>query len=325
MSDVLNTSVKPRVSVVIPVYNCLKYLPATLDSVLGQSLQELEILAIDDGSTDGSAEYLRHRAAEEPRLRVLKGGGLGAGGARNLGVEEAGSDLVAFIDADDLWVGDKLARQEIFHRTHPEVVLSFTDYTHRLESSGVDICGCFEYWPEFRKVLEQARDASDNDFCVLTQATARLYQENVVGTSTVMFDRTTFLKVGGFDETLPSASDWDLWLRLSVAGQVAFSPLKSMTYLIRANAISRNQGKRLAAIETILARHEAIASHQDGNCVRLARASFARSLRDFHSQRAERFKALGYALEALCRAPRMSDIKGLAKVFVGRRSIALHG
>ena len=91
----------PRVSVVIPVYNAEKYLRGCMDSVLGQTLRELEVICVDDGSTDGSAAILEEYVEKDSRVRVLRQENAGAGAARNLGIGAACGEYVAFIDADD--------------------------------------------------------------------------------------------------------------------------------------------------------------------------------------------------------------------------------
>src|SRR3954463_5066653 len=93
--------VDPVLSVVVPVYNVADYLEECLDSLLGQSLAELEVIAVDDGSTDRSSEILRRRAAKDARLRVLTQANAGQGAARNRAVAEACGEFLTFCDGDD--------------------------------------------------------------------------------------------------------------------------------------------------------------------------------------------------------------------------------
>ena len=90
-----------KVSVIVPVYNTRPYLPQCLDSLCGQTLKEIEILCIDDGSTDGSAEYLEEAAKRDGRIRVFRENNTGAGAARNIGLLEAKGAYLAFLDSDD--------------------------------------------------------------------------------------------------------------------------------------------------------------------------------------------------------------------------------
>ena len=93
----------PKISVIIPVYNVEKYLAECLDSVINQTLKEIEILCINDGSTDGSAEILEQYAKKDERIKVFNQENLGAGSARNVGIKQAQGDFLAFLDSDDVY------------------------------------------------------------------------------------------------------------------------------------------------------------------------------------------------------------------------------
>lgn len=109
---------KPLVSVIIPVYNCERYLAETIESVLAQTYQPLEMILMDDGSTDGSAE-VANRFAHSVRYCSQSNGGIGA--ARNRGADLAQGNFLAFLDADDRWVTDKLERQIEAFDDEPEL------------------------------------------------------------------------------------------------------------------------------------------------------------------------------------------------------------
>src|SRR6201996_9541224 len=101
----------PLVSVILPVYNGADYVGATIQSVLTQTYQNLEIIAVDDGSSDQTLEVLSQYAAGESRLRVVSQANAGVARARNRGIAEAKGDFIAPLDADDLWAPEKIARQ----------------------------------------------------------------------------------------------------------------------------------------------------------------------------------------------------------------------
>ena len=121
---------KPICSVVIPTRDCLDYLKQSIPTIYQQKLDDVEIIIVDDGSTDGSHEYLAECQKTDKNFVVLQTDGIGPGRARNHAIEQANSDLIAFLDADDLWTEGKLGRQLAFHAAHPDASLSFTDYVH---------------------------------------------------------------------------------------------------------------------------------------------------------------------------------------------------
>ena len=108
----------PLVSVIIPVYNCEKYLAEAIESVLAQTYQPLEIIVIDDGSTDGSAEVAKSFG---PTVQYCFQVNSGTAAARNRGIELAKGDFFAFLDADDLWVEDKLTNQMAAFTNNPNL------------------------------------------------------------------------------------------------------------------------------------------------------------------------------------------------------------
>ena len=99
---------RPKVSVIVPVYNAQSHLRQCLDSIMGQTLREIEILCVDDGSTDGSAQILEEYKGCDPRLHVIMQENIGAGAARNRGLAEASGEYLSFLDADDFFEPDML-------------------------------------------------------------------------------------------------------------------------------------------------------------------------------------------------------------------------
>ncbi|AJR07353.1 glycosyl transferase [Photobacterium gaetbulicola] len=237
-------SSEAEVSVVIPNYNCLPTLPRAIESIRMQGIP-VEIIVVDDGSTDGSREWL----ARQVDITLLLTERAGVSQARNVGVSHCSNELIAFLDADDYWLENKLPQQLSLHQHFPELVCSFTDYMH-VSEAGRPIISCFEYWPRFRKQI------GNNPVVVLTSLTPLLYAENVVGTSTVVVRKQTLIEVGGFDPYLKSASDWDLWLKVAEQGAVGVLNTNFCHYISdRADAISRDHNKRLEAMKRILDRH----------------------------------------------------------------------
>ena len=259
---------KPVCSIIIPTRDCLAYLPTTLATVDLQGRCDLEVILVDDGSSDGTAHWARNRAPSRFSLKVLETGGVGPASARNLGVEAASGQFIAFLDADDVWWPGKLDRQLAYHAEHPETALSFTDYIHVLPD-GCTRGTCFEYW---RCNWTQALGGA---YVELRGAEAKLLGTNLIGTSTVLVGRDHFMRVGGFQKTWPSAEDWDLWLRLAAQGPVACSGAVTMSYLMRPGSETANRGRRVEALRAIISRYEARGEKDMIEAVSQARARIA--------------------------------------------------
>jgi glycosyltransferase involved in cell wall biosynthesis len=208
-----------------------------------------EIIVVDDLSTDDTPKVLGAIAADDHRVAPMAGPGRGPGAARNAAVRAARSRWIAFADDDDAWTPGRLATQLEALRANPDAVLSLTDYAHvREDQPDAVLPSAFEYWPLWRSF--RARTVSR-----IEDARPLIAAENAVGTSTVMVSRDTCAAVGGFDETLPSASDWDLWLRLAAVGPTLVLNIEGVRYAMRAGSVSSNRSARDEAMRTIIARH----------------------------------------------------------------------
>jgi glycosyltransferase involved in cell wall biosynthesis len=127
---------KSFVSVIIPVYNCEKYLAAAIDSVLAQNYQPLEILIVDDGSTDNSAHIAQQYL---PFIQYHYQSNQGTAAARNYGIKLATGDLFAFLDADDLWLPNKLNQQILALTNNPQIEAVFTHACESKNPTQIDI------------------------------------------------------------------------------------------------------------------------------------------------------------------------------------------
>lgn len=247
---------RPEVSVIIPTRDALQWLPAAVASI-GPDLS-VEILIVDDGSTDGTLAWLGELAISDPRVRFMHGAHTGPSRARNLAIGAVRAPLVAFLDADDRWMPGKLDAQLALHRAHPEIGFSFTDYRH-ITVKNEDRGGCFVFWPRFA-----ARYGTATEPFVLDKALSTLYAENVVGTSTVVARTDLLHQVGGFNTGLTSAEDWDLWLTLARKAPVGVVPGLWADYLMhRPGNMTGKIDLRVMAMRLIAERHRAVALEED--------------------------------------------------------------
>lgn len=187
----------PSVSIIIPSYNSLDTLPATLESLFLQTYKDFEILLIDDGSTDDTRSWLS--GIQDPRLKVFHFGNGGLATARNRGIQASGGKFLSFLDADDLWAPKKLEHQILALNNAPDCGLAY--------SWNLGICA-------ESRVLYKHRPCY-----VAGDAYASILQGNFIGCgSNALFRREVVEKVGHFNEALPAAEDWDYFIRASEAG-----------------------------------------------------------------------------------------------------------
>src|SRR4051794_24616628 len=199
----------PAVTVLLPVRNGAAYLEAAVRSILGQTFADLELLAVDDGSTDQTPAMLARLAAEDGRIRVVRQEALGLVPALNRGLEQARAPLIARMDADDVALPERLARQVAFLEAAPEVALVGTGW--RVVAKDLTR----------RVVLPPQTDAGIR----LAMETA-----NVLAHPTVMLRRDTVLAAGGYRPAFLLAEDYDLWLRLLDRCQAACVPEVLLEY-----------------------------------------------------------------------------------------------
>lgn len=189
----MNSNIKaPLVTVIIPTFERGWCLREAVDSALAQEFTNFELIVVDDGSTDGTAELLE---AYRPKVRLLRQANRGVSAARNRGIAAARGQLIAFLDSDDLWLPQKLSTQVEFFRAHPDALIAQT------EESWVRNGRRVNPGKRHRKRSGMIFEPS-LDLCL-------------VSPSAVMVRRTLFDRVGLFDEGLPACEDYDLWLRVS--------------------------------------------------------------------------------------------------------------
>ncbi len=181
------------VSVIIPTYNRRALVREAVASVCAQQGAEVELIVVDDGSTDGTATALAGEGAG--CMRILRTAHRGVAAARNAGVAASRGELIAFLDSDDLWLPDKAAAQVAFFAAHPEAEICQTD--ELWVRNGVRVNPCTHH-----------RKPSGDIF-------APSLQLCLVSPSAVMLRRSVFERAGGFDESLPACEDYDLWLRIA--------------------------------------------------------------------------------------------------------------
>lgn len=180
------------VSVIIPTFDRRALVREAVSSVLAQAGVDVELIVVDDGSTDGTADALE--AEFGSALTVLRTGNRGVSAARNSGVAASCGELIAFLDSDDTWLPGKLAAQ----------VAMFAD-------PSVEICQTDEIWIRNGRRVNPHRKHRKPEGDVFLASLGLC----LISPSAVMLRRSLFERVGGFDEDLPACEDYDLWLRIA--------------------------------------------------------------------------------------------------------------
>lgn len=189
-------SIPDLVSTVIPTYNRRGELPRAIDSALAQSWPDQEILVVDDGSTDGTAQMLADRYGNRVRCIIKPNGGVSS--ARNLGMREAKGEFIALLDSDDEWLPGKLEKQVALLRANPALGMALCD-VQRVDAA---------HRPT--DVLRR-REAIPRD----GDALLTLLRMPSLAPASVLMRRTVFESIGGFDEGLRTAEDIDFHLRVA--------------------------------------------------------------------------------------------------------------
>ena len=292
-----------EVSIIMPNYNCLAFLPKSVDSVLQQEGVRFELIIVDDGSTDGSLEWLKEAEKKYNQIRLIIQPNQGVIAARNRAIKKATGQYIAVLDADDYWYPNKLRKQLDYMQQHPKCGLTFTNYQH-VDMSYSNIIDCFSYWPEFNA----HRNRASNQYQELNNALELLLLANVIGTSCVMVNKQIIEQAGGFDPSLRSASDWDCWLRIALISSIGFSEDITMSYLMRPNSITANKQNRLDAMAEITYRICKLAN-MSATVERKAHARLMESYGEMHRERNEFKQAIHYSYKAFKTYPHKRHLK----------------
>lgn len=202
----------PLITVIMPVFNAAATLQQAIDSVLWQGVDGIQFIAVDDGSTDGSLEILQ---AHAPHIECHRQASRGPAAARNLALRHARGDLIAFIDADDIWLPGKLRAELALMAQCPQVDAVYGDFERWEPQSGRyrDMPTRADYGSSPNLSLAAALQEAQT--CRPGHLYVDMLQSSVVHIITAVVRRKAIDAAQGFDETCATGSDYDFWLRLS--------------------------------------------------------------------------------------------------------------
>lgn len=223
----------PIVSVVIPAYNAQRTLAEAVSSVLAQTVRDIEVIVVDDGSRDSTLAVAR--GIGDPRVRVVSQENRGVAAARNAGILISAGEYVALLDADDLWLPKKLERQLEFFSEHPEC----------------SACQSGAYFVDDSLAILSVRPCPDSGRAL---EEALLFKNLPATMQSLMARRSCFLGVGMFDERLEILEEWDMAIKMARFGAMRNIPEPLVLYRVHAGNRHRNVGIHIAPGFEVLAK-----------------------------------------------------------------------
>jgi glycosyltransferase involved in cell wall biosynthesis len=230
----------PRVSVVLPTLNRGALLERAVRSALGQTVRDLEVIVVDDGSTDDTPATLRRMVAADDRLRVVRSrvpGGAAA--ARNRGITLARGEWVGFLDDDDAWLPQKLERQLAVAASDTDAGLVYCPYLYDDGRGSLTVRNAWDpdRPPGYRKML---------------------FRRLIVAVPTALVRRRLLVEVGLFDPDLPTLEEWDLFVRLAFRTRFAWTPEPLVVVHATEGSLSTRTDLYVTAVRRILGKFEAM-------------------------------------------------------------------
>ncbi|MES2315494.1 MAG: glycosyltransferase [Patescibacteria group bacterium] len=208
------------ISIVVPVYNAEKYIGETLHSIVRQTYKNFEVLVVNDGSIDNSADIIKAFADKDSRINLINQVNKGLSGARNTGMAQAKGEYIAIIDSDDLMLPNKIASQYAWLESHPEYDITYSNLYYFVDKKD----GIYLY--------------------SMPHPSGQIYQEileygTFINPNTVFFRKKLYEKLGGFEEGMRRTEDLDYWLTLAY-NKVGFlyQPEYLTLYRLRKDSIS---------------------------------------------------------------------------------------
>ncbi|MCF8321923.1 MAG: glycosyltransferase [Flavobacterium sp.] len=218
---------KPEVSVIIPAYNALDYIQESIDSVIAQTFTNWELLVIDDGSTDGTSGLIKDYCNRDKRIKYFHQENGKQGKARNIGIANAKGIYIAFLDADDFWMPEKLKIQL-------EII--------QLEKADLVFSDCYMFHDN--NVLDRTIKKNIPNITLKGNEALELFlQANRIPILTVLVKKEKILLVHAFSEKslIQNAEDYHLWLKLLISGCVFYGSKKTLaSYRIHSKSVTNN-------------------------------------------------------------------------------------
>jgi len=293
----------PQISVIIPLYNKRETVERALRSVLAQTIQEFEVVVVNDGSTDGGADVVR--SINDPRIRLIEQPNAGVSAARNRGIAESKHDLIAFLDADDEWLPEFLQTIVELHARYPRCGVFATGYYLQATTG--------ERWGRILRGIP----SGTQQFVIGDYFAIAAQSDPPIWSSAVAVKRNELIAVGGFPQGVASGEDLLTWARLAVSTPIALDTRNLSVFHFPQSV--RERAPRLPAQDDLVVEGLSALLHE---AAMVQSTSLRKYLGLVHTMRAAVYldsdmprMAARHALKAA--KLRMFEIKPVALLFLG--------
>ena len=227
----------PQISVIIPTKNRVDRLKSAMESVLNQTLSDLELFIVDDSAEGNAFELVQTMIEKDSRIRYFRNEGCGANAARNLGIKEAKGEIIAFNDDDDIFREDKLQKQ-----------------LHYLRTNRLDLVYCYS-----KRIVTRNGALVDDSIYAPPCPSNRLMHPYLLAysfivTASIVCRKDAIERIGGFDESLASCTDWDLVIHLAING-CRFGCVKEPLVEIDSSDGQRVSNLKVENLDTIIRKY----------------------------------------------------------------------
>ncbi len=298
----------PKCSVIIATLSGLDVLRTAIASVRMQGFENIEILVVDDASSDRTTEWLAAKIAQDPRIVPVRTESRGASRRRNLALSQARAPIVAFLDGGDFWWPGKLLRAVRFHEANPAVAFTFTDFLN-VGFHGETLGTGFDFW------RPNEVDRTIQDFKLLLDPEIELLAINVVDISTVVASRKALEAANGFPAAGLSAQNWRLGLDLAAEYLVAYTPATTTTHRARPASVAEDPGAQIKTMREIIDPYRTRTEWRVRRAVRQAAARIDTAEAEYARALGDNFGAATAHLRALARWPQWRTARAAAADF----------
>jgi GT2 family glycosyltransferase len=309
--DATRASGAVRVSVVMPLYNAQAFVEAAVRSVLASDLEALELIVVDDGSKDRSADIVA--AIEDPRIVLMRMPASGGPSRpRNTGIARGRAPYVAFLDSDDVLGRETLSASVAALDAHPDAALTLSDY-ESIDAEGRQIQASVHVdYPALAALVSQTAAAETWQLITQPQFAYALLFENFISTSGLVVRRQLLEQVGPFDESLGYSEDRDMWFRLAHQSGALYRRQCGLSRRLRAGSLSFGSQARNASDRITVLRRER-ERWQERAALRQIDRRIAENLGviGYEERKRRRLHALAMFARAYATSPELRWLRGL--------------